>query len=146
MECADRGLWVAVLEQAREDVADMPFDSLECLEAVAFLTGGGQWREARAEVGAHLDIHPDDIKRAGVRWVLERRRVLGLPDVQPPRAGAARAVPAAGSAVPAAVPSLAARLMMEPPEHLKPFLVYRKPKRAANENPFHPAYRGAAVD
>jgi hypothetical protein len=77
---ADRALWVAVMAQTRDDIADEPFGSTEYRQAEAFLTAdSAYWHEARAQVTAHLGVHGDDICRAGMRWCNARRLKEGFP-------------------------------------------------------------------
>jgi hypothetical protein len=84
-------LWAAVVMQAKEDVEDLPVGSVDYQAAVAFLTSpSAYWQQARADIAAHLMIHGDDIRHAGQRWVITRRRAEGLPDFEPQRPAAPR--------------------------------------------------------
>jgi hypothetical protein len=80
---ADHNIWLAVVSQARDDVADEPWGSTEYRQAEAFLAvDSPYWRLARADVAAHLGIHGDDIRRAGLRLVNARRLKEGYPPLQ----------------------------------------------------------------
>jgi hypothetical protein len=135
MPDCDRALWVAVIQQAREDIEDLPIGSTDYQSAVAFVTStSAHWRRGRNEVCEHLGIHGDDLLRAGRRWVAERRRSEGLPD-QPP----APARPVKLTVVPP-------RPVSEPlviPDSLLAFLPQRR-RREDARNPFHPGYKRSA--
>jgi hypothetical protein len=124
---ADARLWSEVVLQARDDVALLPIGSQDYESAAAFLTSGAAyWRQARADVANHLFLHEDDIKRAGVQWVIARRRAEGLPDHEPP---------------PAPKPAVVVR----PEPERKPLVVpevlreaiWARRRRLPENNPFH---------
>lgn len=129
----DAALWAAVIQQARDDLADCEINSIEYGQAVAFFTHGGTWGESRAAIADYLAIHADDIERAGKRWIAARERADGrLP--APPRV---RPVPAAPAPV-----------VQAPVVPAQPALLYNAygqltRKRGANKNPFNP-YRARA--
>ena len=74
----ERALWVAVVQQAIDDVADEPIGSLDWDEAVAFFTDAGDWAAARTSVADMLEMHADDLVRVGRRIIAERRVSEGL--------------------------------------------------------------------
>src|SRR5664279_2250823 len=75
---SERALWVAVVQQAIDDVADERIGSLDWDEAVAFFTHAGDWAAARTGVADMLELHPDDLVRVGRRLIAERRVSEGL--------------------------------------------------------------------
>jgi hypothetical protein len=77
-----RGLWGAVVLQARDDIQSEPLRSNEYAQAVAFFTGGGEWANTRTMIGDFLDLHRDDLEAFGRRSINERRMSEGL-DVLP---------------------------------------------------------------
>jgi hypothetical protein len=104
----DRWLWLAVIVQARDDVADLPITDPHFDAAVAFLIGQSPyWRDARDEVCAHIGIHPDMLRRAGLAWVAARN--------PPPR-------PAPGQAKPVQRIAPPTRVMPELPRYLADML------------------------
>src|SRR5664279_3905972 len=74
----ERALWVAVVQQAIDDVAEERIGSLDWDEAVAFFTHAGDWAAARAGVADMLDMHADDLAHVGRRLIAERRIREGL--------------------------------------------------------------------
>jgi hypothetical protein len=76
----ERALWCAVVQQALDDLDYEPVNSLLHDDAAAFFLNGGEWAVSRGEVADMLDIHPDDIRRCGVRHMAERRRAEGIPE------------------------------------------------------------------
>lgn len=120
----DRDLWAAVVLQARDDVAELPIDSVEYLSAVSFLTSETRyWRAARADIAAHLLLHGDDIRRAGLKWVNARRLAAGLEDPAPPPARVIEPV-AAAAAPPADVADY------------RPLAGWARRRRLPEQNPF----------
>jgi hypothetical protein len=72
---ADRALWIGVLVQCLDDAATLPVESPLYDQAIAFLSSdSAYWREARAEVGAHLDLDGDVILRVGRRYLASNPR------------------------------------------------------------------------
>jgi hypothetical protein len=93
---ADRALWACVVLQAREDVEHEVFGSTDYDAAEAFLTADTRyWREGRRAVCAHLGVHGDDLRRAGLRWCNARRLREGQPPLafRPPVPNPAPAAP-----------------------------------------------------
>jgi len=78
-----RVLWLAVINTAIFDIEFGPFESVEYNQAVAFFTSDGAWAESREVIADAIDLHPDDLSRAGRRAISRRRRALGLPDNVP---------------------------------------------------------------
>jgi hypothetical protein len=79
----ERALWVAVVQQAIDDVADERIGSLDWDEAVAFFTHAGDWSAARASVADMLELHADDLARVGQRLIADRRISEGLEAATP---------------------------------------------------------------
>src|SRR3954468_22279752 len=77
-EGAYRGLWGAVVLQAKADIQTEPLRSLEFEQAVAFFTGGGDWVQTRTAIADFLELHRDDLERMGRRCINERRAAEGL--------------------------------------------------------------------
>jgi hypothetical protein len=73
-----RGLWGAVVLQARDDIQSEPLRSNEYAQAVAFFTSGGQWANTRTMIGDFLDLHRDDLEAFGRRSINARRMGEGL--------------------------------------------------------------------
>jgi hypothetical protein len=72
---ADRNLWIWVIAQALDDAAVLPVTAPQYDEAIAFLSSDRPyWRQARAEVAAHLDLHADAIARMGRRFLADHPR------------------------------------------------------------------------
>jgi hypothetical protein len=122
-----RALWAQVVQQAKDDVDSQPVDSVLYEQAAAFFAGGGAWAESRRTVADMLDVHPDDLRRGGVRWIAERRERDGLPDAPPP------VVLPVSRPTPAPLPLLVALPAETPPP--------RRPKTGLGVNPFFPGRR-----
>jgi len=76
----ETALWSAVVQQGLDDLDYEPFGSLLHADAAAFLLNGGEWAKARGEVADMLGVHPDDIRRCGVRHMMDRRHAEGIPE------------------------------------------------------------------
>lgn len=135
-------LWIAVVQQALDDVACAPRRSSEYDDAVAFFSRTeGSWAVARAEVADHLKCHPDAIIRAGRAAIAARRSADGLPPDQPqpapkPKPKPPQVAPKPGlKPKPPPLPRLVATF--NPPPEPQP-----KPKggwaRYGGRNPFNP--------
>jgi hypothetical protein len=74
-----RLLWAQVVLQAKADLENEPIGSIIFNQAAAFFVSRGEWAESRLVVADCLDMHPDDLKRCGERWIADRRRREGLP-------------------------------------------------------------------
>jgi hypothetical protein len=79
-----RGLWAAVVLQAKADLENEPVDSVFYVRAAAFFIGTGEWAQARESIAEFLDMHPDDLRSCGRRWINARRVREGLPALPPP--------------------------------------------------------------
>jgi hypothetical protein len=73
-----RHLWSAVVLQARDDIENQPLDSVEFSQAVAFFIGSGDWVQNRTAIGDFLNLHRDDLEKAGRRCINKRRVSEGL--------------------------------------------------------------------
>lgn len=73
-----RLLWAQVVLQAKADLENEPIGSIVFNQAAAFFVSRGEWAESRLIVADCLDMHPDDLKRCGERWIADRRRREGL--------------------------------------------------------------------
>jgi hypothetical protein len=120
---------------------------LEYREAVAFFTHDVAWRESRENVAAMIDLHPDDLRRCGERWIRQRRLKEGLPEAEVPVPLLPRVL---ARPVPAAKP--VRQQLVVPPSLSPPRLVEIAPdtrKRRAIKsygktwrfNPFNPLLR-----
>ncbi len=79
-----RVLWAQVVLQAKADLENEPIGSIIFNQAAAFFVSRGEWAESRLIVADCLDMHPDDLRRCGERWIAERRRREGLePEPKP---------------------------------------------------------------
>jgi hypothetical protein len=135
-----RALWAAVVLEARDDIAAEPIGSVRYSEAVSFFTGGGEWAQSRADIAGMVELHGDDLRRCGERWIRARRLKEGLPEVEPPP------MPA-----PARVPASKRYVLAEPPPRKQALEVAndtgRKPRgikshgKAWKFNPFNPLLR-----
>lgn len=85
---SDRSLWTAVLLQAREDLLEAGFETIEYNEAIAFFLHGGSWIQSRENIADHTGISAQAIQLAGERMVRARCAERGepLPQVLQPRA------------------------------------------------------------
>lgn len=107
-----RSLFVSVILQACQDIEREPIGSTNYVQAVTFFTAAeGEWLESRQAIADMLDLHPDDLMRAGVRAIRARRKAEGLPEAEAPRPAAVvrapkpeRIKPAVVVATPFAVP------------------------------------------
>src|SRR5664279_5562684 len=63
-EHSERGLWIAVVQQALDDLSEPP-RSLLFGEAILFFVGGGEWAKSRGLIADQLCIHADDIETGG---------------------------------------------------------------------------------
>jgi hypothetical protein len=79
-----RLLWVEVVLQAKSDLENEPIGSLLYEQAAAFFVNRGEWAVSRATVADCLEVHPDDLRRCGERWIAERRIREGLPSTPAP--------------------------------------------------------------
>jgi hypothetical protein len=75
----ERALWIAVVLRAVADIASEPLGSVEYNDATVFFTAGGEWAFSRSAVAGHVDLHPDDLERAGRRCIAARRAAEGMP-------------------------------------------------------------------
>jgi hypothetical protein len=98
-----RGLWGAVVLQAKADIQSEPVDSIEYAHAVAFFLGAGAWERMRTVIGDFLDLHGDDLKAFGRRCISQRRAAEGL-DPLPERRASRAAAPLVTPIRPAADP------------------------------------------
>ena len=78
-----RGLWGAVVLQAKADIQTEPLRSIEYAHAVAFFTGGGEWVRTRTAIADFLELHRDDLEALGRRCINERRASEGLEPLPP---------------------------------------------------------------
>jgi hypothetical protein len=62
---AERGLWVAVVMQAAEDIRTEERGSYHYAQSESFFTGIGEWARSREDVADSIDLHPDDLMRLG---------------------------------------------------------------------------------
>ncbi len=123
-----RLLWAQVVLQAKADLENEPVGSIIFNQAAAFFVSRGEWAESRLIVADCLDMHPDDLKRCGERWIADRRRREGLPAEPEQTARPANTRPLRRLvAVPAGERSA------------------RKARPAARSNPFNPFREQAAA-
>jgi hypothetical protein len=73
-----RHLWSAVVLQAKDDIENLSLDSVEFAQAVAFFIGSGDWVQTRTAIGDFLNLHRDDLEKAGRRCINRRRVSEGL--------------------------------------------------------------------
>jgi hypothetical protein len=73
-----RGLWGAVILQAKADIQTEPMGSIDFNQAVEFFTGGGAWARTRTAIGDYLDLHGDDLERLGRQYINRRLLAEGL--------------------------------------------------------------------
>jgi hypothetical protein len=73
-----RHLWSAVVLQAKDDIENLSLDSVEFEQAVAFFIGRGDWVQNRTAIGDFLNLHRDDLEKAGRRCINRRRVSEGL--------------------------------------------------------------------
>jgi hypothetical protein len=73
-----RHLWTAVVLQAKDDIEILALDSVEFSQAVAFFIGSGDWVQNRTAIGDFLNLHRDDLEKAGRRCINKRRVSEGL--------------------------------------------------------------------
>ncbi|HVY14310.1 MAG TPA: hypothetical protein VHB27_03720 [Rhodopila sp.] len=135
-----RALWAAVVLQAKDDLENAAFDSLDYQHAEAFFIGGGDWRHARAAIADQLDMDPDYLVAIGRKWVTLRRDREGVPltVVQPaPRAPVQRPRPAARTAT-----RLVFTPFVPPIPSVRP-AGPRRPWRKGGPNPFSPFRQSA---
>src|ERR1700759_2781851 len=78
-----RHLWSAVVLQAKDDVENQPLDSIEFTQAVAFFIGSGDWVQNRTAIGDFLNLHRDDLEKAGRRCINRRRVSAALEPLLP---------------------------------------------------------------
>jgi hypothetical protein len=79
-----RAFWSAVVLRACHDIQREPLGSAHYEAAVAFFTAPGDWAESRRSIADCINLHPDDLARAGVRQIAIRRLAEGLPEFAPP--------------------------------------------------------------
>nr|WP_294548411.1 hypothetical protein [uncultured Rhodopila sp.] len=123
-----RLLWAQVVLQAKADLENEPIGSIIFNQAAAFFVSRGEWAESRLVVADCLDMHPDDLKRCGERWIADRRQREGLPP-EPEKANR----PAGARPLP--------RLVASPAREK----IGRKARPAAGSNPFSPFREQAAA-
>lgn len=70
------------MQQALDDLEFEPFDSTWYNQAVAFLIGGGHWREGRHNIADLLGIDPATFDAFGCRMVKADRARRGLPPIR----------------------------------------------------------------
>jgi hypothetical protein len=123
-----RLLWAQVVLQAKADLENEPIGSIIFNQAAAFFVSRGEWAESRLIVADCLDMHPDDLKRCGERWIADRRRREGLPPEpeKAPRPAGAHPLP---------------RLVASPIRDK----MGRKGRPAVRSNPFNPFREQAAA-
>jgi hypothetical protein len=78
-----RLLWLAVLQQAVDDLESAGLESHWYREAAAFFSGSGIWREARATIADFTGFHPDELTASGLRIIARRRAERGVPAEDP---------------------------------------------------------------
>jgi hypothetical protein len=85
-----RALWSAVVDQAKFDIETAEIGSATWITARDFLTGSGDWAASRHAIADMIDVHADDLREAGLRWVRMRCLAEGVPEppLQPPPAPA----------------------------------------------------------
>jgi hypothetical protein len=88
-----RGLWGAVVLQAKDDIQNGPLRSIEYAQAVAFFTGAGEWAHTRTMIGDFLELHRDDLEAFGRRCIYERLKAEGLDTLPLAPQPAVRAAP-----------------------------------------------------
>ena len=74
-----RAMWGAAVLQAKSDVEQQPYGSIDYDLAVAFFIGDGVWAESRLALADCLELHLDDLENIGRRCIAERRNLEGLP-------------------------------------------------------------------
>lgn len=79
-----RNLWAAVVNQALDDLREFPYGSVEYTQAFEFFTGLGEWQRSREQIADYLELHPDDIRKAG-KAVIQARRLVDGGDRPAPR-------------------------------------------------------------
>lgn len=77
-----RDLWAAVVNQALDDLREFPYDSVEYTQAFEFFTGRGEWAKSREQIADYVELHPDNLRRAGQAVIHARYAADGGP---PPR-------------------------------------------------------------
>jgi hypothetical protein len=108
-----RNLWAAVVNQAFDDLRELAYGSVDYEQSVQFLTGRGEWASWREQVADYLELHPDDIRRAGLAVIQTRHRADGGPIkkiVPPPTAPAPTLVVSHEIAVRPTLPDIRHRL------------------------------------
>jgi hypothetical protein len=77
-----RDLWAAVVNQAFDDLREFPYDAVEYTQAVEFFTGRGEWAKSREQIADFLELHPDNLRRAGQAVIQARHAADGGPPVK----------------------------------------------------------------
>jgi hypothetical protein len=138
-----RGLWAAVVMQAKDDIAGEPINSIEYGQAVAFFTGSGELARTRTGIGDMLELHSDDLEAFGRHCINQRLAAEGLPPLPPRQAPKHQPKPAAGLLARTAPSPARAAPPPESPTPVRRTTTARQPQRAFN--PFFPRgiYAGA---
>lgn len=77
-----RDLWAAVVNQAFDDLREFPYDAVEYTQAVEFFTGRGEWAKSREQIADFLELHPDNLRRAGQAVIQARHAADGGPPLK----------------------------------------------------------------
>lgn len=65
---------MAVVRRALRDIEELRPDTMEYRQAVWFFAGAGHWEESRKMVAEMVDLHPDDLAKAGQRSLAVRAK------------------------------------------------------------------------
>lgn len=65
-------LWSQVVNQALEDLETEPIGSIEYMQAASFFVGGGEWESSLVLVAEIIGVHPDSLRRIGLRAIMAR--------------------------------------------------------------------------
>lgn len=80
----DKVLWMAVVQQALDDLDYEPYGSQLHASATAFFLRGDDWAASRAAIADQIELHPDDLRRAALRHIAERQARDPAPAPRPP--------------------------------------------------------------
>lgn len=106
----ERGLWVAVVLQALEDIEVESYHSVDYTQSVLFFLGTGPWSQWRMEVAAMLDLHGDDLARVGRAGIAARH----LREPPPPPTVVVRRAPPRPEPAPLVARPAVVRRIVEP--------------------------------